>query len=434
MNKKTKKGFTLVELLVVIAILAILATVSVVGYTSFINKANMSVDQQAVEQINNYLQAYELSDGKPANINATIDALAEGDLNIKDYVPLTKDTYFFWISSLNRVVHVQADNTIIFPEDITEKNGWYSLSGTIAASEDWDVTGTTATISNGAEFYDFLTKYEEGNNDATGVNEVVLSGKVDLQGAVVSISKVSSELVIKGDADNPALLTGLRNDSAGYIGKNQDDVVTGYHHGLLGVVEEDVTIENVIIDGANVYDTEWSSQFGFFAGSVQNGATLTINNCQVINSTISGAQKVAVLVGQIQDGGKVICNNVTVKNCIVNGDYQSAQLVGYINNEAGCSFTYTNLTVENVTVNQTHNFVGEDRVISSADSTYLWFGQTTEDAYYMNYAGVTNNYYWAPSTEAKVNTNYFPTNQQATDGKTIYVCDNVPGNANITIE
>ena len=34
--KNTSKGFTLVELLVVIAILAILATVSVVGYTSYI--------------------------------------------------------------------------------------------------------------------------------------------------------------------------------------------------------------------------------------------------------------------------------------------------------------------------------------------------------------------------------------------------------------
>ncbi len=38
----TRKGFTLVELLVVIAILAILATVSVVGYTSYINGAEQT--------------------------------------------------------------------------------------------------------------------------------------------------------------------------------------------------------------------------------------------------------------------------------------------------------------------------------------------------------------------------------------------------------
>ena len=58
MKHNTKKGFTLVELLVVIAILAILATVSVVGYTSFIDSANRSVDEQTVTQLNHFLTAY----------------------------------------------------------------------------------------------------------------------------------------------------------------------------------------------------------------------------------------------------------------------------------------------------------------------------------------------------------------------------------------
>ena len=47
----TRKGFTLVELLVVIAILAILATVSVVGYTSFITRAEVSNAQTEAHQI-----------------------------------------------------------------------------------------------------------------------------------------------------------------------------------------------------------------------------------------------------------------------------------------------------------------------------------------------------------------------------------------------
>lgn len=58
----TKKGFTLVELLVVIAILAILATVSVVGYTAFINNANDSVAVQELTQIRNYMIAQDYND------------------------------------------------------------------------------------------------------------------------------------------------------------------------------------------------------------------------------------------------------------------------------------------------------------------------------------------------------------------------------------
>ena len=51
MKKQNKKGFTLVELLVVIAILAILATVSVVGYSQFTEKAKKSNDETELHQI-----------------------------------------------------------------------------------------------------------------------------------------------------------------------------------------------------------------------------------------------------------------------------------------------------------------------------------------------------------------------------------------------
>ena len=59
MRNNKNKGFTLVELLVVIAILAILATVSVVGYTSFIKSATVSNDENIAAQLNKFLAAFE---------------------------------------------------------------------------------------------------------------------------------------------------------------------------------------------------------------------------------------------------------------------------------------------------------------------------------------------------------------------------------------
>lgn len=61
MRNNTKKGFTLVELLVVIAILAILATVSVVGYTSYIEGASLRVDEDLATQLNHFLEAYKVN-------------------------------------------------------------------------------------------------------------------------------------------------------------------------------------------------------------------------------------------------------------------------------------------------------------------------------------------------------------------------------------
>ena len=65
----TRKGFTLVELLVVIAILAILATVSVVGYTSFIDRANQSTALQEMTQIRDSILAEDI-----LNPNFSFDA------------------------------------------------------------------------------------------------------------------------------------------------------------------------------------------------------------------------------------------------------------------------------------------------------------------------------------------------------------------------
>ena len=67
----TRKGFTLVELLVVIAILAILATVSVVGYTSFINRANESNAQTEAHQIESYINA-SLMSNEPCQLGTAL--------------------------------------------------------------------------------------------------------------------------------------------------------------------------------------------------------------------------------------------------------------------------------------------------------------------------------------------------------------------------
>ncbi|MBQ7873151.1 MAG: prepilin-type N-terminal cleavage/methylation domain-containing protein [Clostridia bacterium] len=66
------KGFTLVELLVVIAILAILATVSVVGYTSYIQNANDSVAVQELSQLRDSALAVDLTKSEGGNMDGKV--------------------------------------------------------------------------------------------------------------------------------------------------------------------------------------------------------------------------------------------------------------------------------------------------------------------------------------------------------------------------
>ena len=57
MKKSNRKGFTIVELVIVIAVIAILAAVLIPTFSNLIKKANESSDVQAVRQMNTFLAA-----------------------------------------------------------------------------------------------------------------------------------------------------------------------------------------------------------------------------------------------------------------------------------------------------------------------------------------------------------------------------------------
>lgn len=59
--KKSNKGFTLVELIIVIVILAILVGVTIDGVSTYVNKARLNTDIQNANTINNILQEARMS-------------------------------------------------------------------------------------------------------------------------------------------------------------------------------------------------------------------------------------------------------------------------------------------------------------------------------------------------------------------------------------
>ena len=77
MRNMKKKGFTLVELLVVIAIIAILAAVSVVGYTAFISRANESNAVTELSQIRDAVNASVLDGKESVTVDADTDYVVD---------------------------------------------------------------------------------------------------------------------------------------------------------------------------------------------------------------------------------------------------------------------------------------------------------------------------------------------------------------------
>lgn len=75
--KKDNKGFSLVELIIVIAIMAILIVVVAPQYLKYVEKSRISVDQDNAGEIGRAMQIYAADQGNPA-AEAVIEVTPSG--------------------------------------------------------------------------------------------------------------------------------------------------------------------------------------------------------------------------------------------------------------------------------------------------------------------------------------------------------------------
>ena len=127
------KGFTLVELLVVIAILAILATVSVVGYTSYIKNANESVALQEMTQVRSSIKAEDILNGN--------FAISGGKVTLTTGKDTSNEELAAFVTELNKTLKNGQVQTIA---DQSATIVYKSTDGTITAT--WDLSTDAITV------------------------------------------------------------------------------------------------------------------------------------------------------------------------------------------------------------------------------------------------------------------------------------------------
>ncbi len=151
---KNKKGFTLVELVIVIAVIAILAGVMIGTFASVIRKAHMSNDVQLVRNLNTALRA-DIKEHK--TMQEALDAAADFDYDVSIITASASGNEILWDSVNDYFCYFDKDNdSISYYPEIEFKDGkapedyqlWKIYSGkekvpaTQTYSVYWNKTGT----------------------------------------------------------------------------------------------------------------------------------------------------------------------------------------------------------------------------------------------------------------------------------------------------
>ena len=111
MKRTNKKGFTTVELVIVIAVIAILAAVLIPTFANLIRKANISADTQLAKNLNTALAMDTAENGTPKDFDDVLDAFYENGFVLANMNPTTEGCFLAWEQETNQILLVEITDT-----------------------------------------------------------------------------------------------------------------------------------------------------------------------------------------------------------------------------------------------------------------------------------------------------------------------------------
>ena len=200
-----KKGFTIVELVIVVAVIGVLTAVLVPTFVNLVNKANQAADESLVKNLNTQLRMKEATEGKNKTMQDALNDALEGGYKVENLTPTSTGKDIIWSSIEDKFFFVDADRV---PENGQSTN----LYDYFKVYNSMPETQTFSIYAKGTDWASAITGLQVGFD--AGINTGIAT--IDYAGTV------SKNIVIR---TNGGTLT---------IGA-QGNVALGqiYHHGAL---------------------------------------------------------------------------------------------------------------------------------------------------------------------------------------------------------
>lgn len=333
--KKTKlrKGFTIVELVVVIAVVAVLAAVLIPTFVNLTKKANISSDTVLAKNLNTALTLAEAENKTIDGFSDVITILREQGFIVSNLNPTTDDHYFVWEKNSNQMLLVDGNDWSVVYKSKNFKNeadgeigpSWYFAVSDQAEIEAIEAKGGVCVYApkNADQLKEALNSLFNSNGE---VNATIHIGDLGEEGKI-TLTDTTVYVLDNEKADITLNLSGYTIDSA-------EDITIRPYNINAGTLT--VTNGTVIAAGsklANPVDNKEGAGTGSYGTFYIEGedSTLVLDQMTLQNSRPYGNNIKA------QDGATVNVTNTTITSSYGGGIQSHA----------------ADIIIENTTIKQT---------------------------------------------------------------------------------
>ena len=205
-----KKGFTIVELVIVIAVIAILAAILIPTFSGIIKKANIANDTAMAKNMNTALVMADSEGNVPEDMGDVLFILYEAGYALENLNPTTNGYYFVWDSSTNQILFLTDTfevhyNSKAYSDDTLD---WYMpVDEASDVIEGQEFSYTMASDLAASFTFDYLANFDtngfylNGNlsYDSADSGEFTVSGMIN---GTLTVNTPSAILNHFGSVDN----------------------------------------------------------------------------------------------------------------------------------------------------------------------------------------------------------------------------------------
>ena len=409
-NRNNKKGFTIVELVIVIAVIAILAAVLIPTFAGIIKKANISADTQLCKNMNTALSMAKAEGKSVDTMEDVLFAINEAGYVIENLNPTTEGYYFAWDEANDQILFLNDKFEVHYPENVelAKATCWITVgdaeeAGEVAAQGfalylepgfDEALTLTNLVSVDAGANANVALKIESANEDTIAIRGSYATVELAAENAHVeqygvvgtATGKVAANsFVVNGFVKKLAL-------SAGKVKVAATGVVNEL--ALSGATFAADESKGIVVSGADNYTSSAAVTINNKAeleafrdivngGYNYDGITVTLNAdidlAGVAWTPIGNSYR----AGEAAFSGTFDGGNHTIKNLSNNGFSVSelkfgtvdSSIAGYVEANYGLFGAVKNATIKNLTVNADINMIPADGKLGDSVGAIVGFAK-----------------------------------------------------------